>query len=146
MSKPFDQELFDKNDQPAREVVKHFFAYTWGLILNDNPDKYGPDLVAHRGSVFEGFVEVEVRHSWKGNRFPFEKVQFAMRKAKFFSYKPITFVILNSEMTHLLWFNGIDLELGGKRITKNTRLTVGETFIEVPIEWGHKVTSHLYCS
>lgn len=146
MIKPFDQQLFDANDKPARDVVKATFAGYYGIICNDNPDTYGPDLVGHRGSVFESWVEVEVRHSWKGHRFPFDKVHFPMRKAKFFSYRPIIFVILNSEMTHLLWFKGEDLECGGVERKKNTRLTTDESFIEIPLSFGNKIRSFLYCS
>lgn len=146
MKKAFSQELFDQNDTPAREKVKRSFAEIWGLTLVDNSDKYGPDLVAYRGSVFEGFVEIEVKHNWLGNRFPFPTVHFPKRKERIFGEGPMIFVVMNKHMTHFIWFRLNSLK-SARVITKRTRLTdFQEGFLEIPVSEGIKVTCSDYAS
>jgi hypothetical protein len=79
-SKVFDNRLHDENDLPARAVVKRFYAHL-GIILQDNPDRYGVDLISDDGKVA---VEVERRPVWNKNDFPFVEVNFLHRKVKFF--------------------------------------------------------------
>jgi hypothetical protein len=83
-SKPFEQSLHDENDLPARGVVKQFYA-RMGYALEDNPDKYGVDLVT---SDYKLSVEVERRPVWESGEFPFVMVNFLQRKTKFFVNSP----------------------------------------------------------
>jgi hypothetical protein len=84
-SKPFEQALHDENDIPAREVVKKFYADRFGVVLLDNPDRYGVDLVT---ADYELSVEVERRPVWESGDFPFVMVNFLTRKTKFFVNTP----------------------------------------------------------
>ena len=146
MKKPFSQELHDQNDIPAREKVKISFAEFWDLTLVDNPDIYGPDLLAYRGSVFEGFVEIEVKHNWIGTRFPFSTVHFPKRKERIFEDGPMIFVVMNKDLTRFIWFR-LDSLKSAKVITKKTRLTdFQESFLEIPVSQGKKVTCVDYAS
>ena len=82
-SKIFQQSLHDENDLPARKVVKEFYARI-GIMLIDNPDKYGVDLITEDDSLC---VEVERRMVWNTDEFPFADVNFLQRKVKFFDTK-----------------------------------------------------------
>lgn len=146
MNKDFSPELHAQNDIPAREKVKTSFAEFWDLTLIDNPDIYGPDLLAYRKGIFEGFVEVEVKHNWIGNRFPFATVHFPKRKERIFGDGPMIFVVMNKDLTHFIWFK-LDSLKSAKVITKKTRLTdFQESFLEIPVSQGKKVTCSDYAS
>lgn len=70
-----------------------------GYIAQVNPDKYGPDLIARK---FEDtyFVEVEVKHAWIGEFFPYDTIQLPERKTKFTNLEYDTiFCLLNSQKT-----------------------------------------------
>lgn len=136
--KAFDQALFDENDTPARWVLKWAFEDLWGLRLEDNPDIYGPDLMGFRGQDFCSFVELEVKHNWKGEHFPFEEIHFLGRKRKFLNNEEIIFVFLNSDLSAFIWFTS-DAIKSGKLIQKRTKLTQKEDFISLDVNMGRKV-------
>jgi hypothetical protein len=148
MKKDFSQDLFTENDIPAREVVVRSFDNLWGITLVNNPDQYGVDLVAFKDGKMIGFVEFEVKHNWVGHKFPFSTVHFPARKARIFEEHkaigqnlPITFVILNKDMTSFMWFKGKDL-VDGQRVFKKTKLTDWkEEFIEVQAIKGQRIKS-----
>lgn len=136
MKKQFCSDLYDQNDTPAREVLRQSFDRIWGIDLQDNPDKYGADLLAFIGETFIGFVEFEVKHNWQGYRFPFSTVHFPKRKERIFESQPLIFVMLNQPMTRFVWFP-FQAIAQGARIEKKTKLTdFDEGFIEVPVSLG----------
>ena len=140
--KKFDQALYDQNDTPARAILAKTFLLEYGLELYDNPDIYGPDMLAFKGNQFKGYVEFEVKHNWKGAICPFASLHFPMRKERILHYRPMIFVILNSSMSHLIWFKVEDL-LEGRRIHKKTKLTDwDEGFIEVDQARGRWIATH----
>ena len=79
--KQFDQNLYDQYDQFGRDRVIMFYK-TQGIELKDNPDKYGVDLIAYDDGEKIGYVEVEVRASWKSQTFPFDSLHVPERKKK----------------------------------------------------------------
>ena len=116
------------------------------MTLVDNPDKYGPDLLVYSGNKFKGFVEVEVKHGWVGNRFPFSTVHFPKRKERIFGDAPMIFAVMNKDLTHFIWFRLKSLQ-SARIITKQTRLTdFEESFFELPVSKGIKVTCSDYAS
>ena len=62
--KRFDKKLFEENDPKARAIAKKFFG-TDSLVLEDNPNRYGPDLMQIENGEHIGFVECEVKLVWK---------------------------------------------------------------------------------
>jgi hypothetical protein len=79
--KRFSQELYDQYDAFGRNRVVMYYA-TQGLELIPNPDQYGVDLIAYDDGVKIGYVEVEVRASWKSEVFPFDSIHVPERKKK----------------------------------------------------------------
>jgi hypothetical protein len=55
---------------------------TQGLELIPNPDPYGVDLIAYDDGEKVGYVEVEVRASWRTEVFPFDSIHVPERKKK----------------------------------------------------------------
>ena len=130
MRKPFDQSMYDSDD-PAKHLVLDWLMST-GFYGNINPDQYGIDLVGDYSGVPYG-IEVEIKHNWKGDQFPFSTVHFSARKLKFLKTTAcVVFVMLNHERTHALTVGKKSLE-SAIIVTKDTIYTDNEQFIEVPL-------------
>lgn len=136
MKKKFSQTLYDRDDQ-AKELVIAFLESKgfWAWV---NEDQFGIDVIAinERGK-YE--IEVEVKHNWKGEKFPYGSVHFAHRKAKFI--KPSEFNVfwmLNDDWSWALLINGLQMS-EASIIVKDTIYTVNEKFISVPVEQAELV-------
>lgn len=137
--KPFDQKLYDQDDN-AKEIVIEWLS-TFDIIARVNPDPYGIDLLAH-GPNGNYDIEVEVKHNWKGERFPFETVHFSARKTKFVTHLPNNiFVMLNHEWTYALIITG-EVMQASKKIRKDTTYTKQEEFLQVQVSRGKVVRLH----
>lgn len=130
--KPFSKELFERYDSAAREIIKEWLSDE-GWAVRDNPDKYGIDLIAEKDGT-EWMVEVEVRTSWNGN-FPFKTLNLPTRKAKFKTPQTI-FIVVSNDFEHFYAVRGEVLDMCGF-IEKDTRLTKGELFYDIPLKFCH---------
>lgn len=123
--KPFDQAIYDEDDN-AKEQIIEWLAKN-GITATVNEDKYAIDLVTPNGAG----IEVEVKHNWKGKKFPYDCVHFSARKTKF--AKPNTFfAMLNDERDHVLITTG-EAVFESPIVSKRTKYTRWEQFIEIPI-------------
>ena len=122
--KPFSQELYDINDDAKNLVIKWLGVN--GVEAWVNPDQYGIDLLSD-----EKKYEVEVKHNWRGESFPFRDVHFPIRKLKF-ANKNSVFVMLNHERTHALLVDGQTF-LDAPQVVKDTIYTKGEKFVEIQV-------------
>ena len=132
MTKPFDPELYDRDDR-AKDFVRAFFEQRFGFIAYVNPDQYGIDLIIEndRGK-FE--LEVEVKQAWTGRNFPYKTLHYAARKIKFAeNLGNVHFITLNKNWTWGLLVSG-DVIATCKIVTKDTIYTKNEKFIEVPLD------------
>jgi|LauGreDrversion4_2_1035121.scaffolds.fasta_scaffold345876_2 hypothetical protein len=128
MKKPFSNSLYTKNDDAKHLVIK--WLDEQGYEAHVNPDKYGIDLLGvNRDTGRKIQVEVEVKHNWSGQRFPFDTVHFPARKLKFVNPKSF-FIMLNKERTHILVVSGNTI-CHSKTIKKSTVYTSSEDFMEV---------------
>lgn len=125
MSKPFSQALYDRDDH-AKEFVIDWLWERHGIRALVNPDKYGVDLVTDKYEI-----EVEVKHNWKGEKFPYQSIHFSARKLKF--VKPTTvFFMLNDDWSYGLLVEWDAMEKA-KTIRKDTIYTEQEKFLEVAL-------------
>jgi hypothetical protein len=129
MIKPFSIDLYDKNDDAKELVIRLLQAKGYKAWVN--PDAYGIDIICQFNEDPYTYHEVEVKHNWKGESFPFKTVHFPLRKLKFANARSF-FVMLNHDRTHLLVIPGIQL-LNSPIITKSTIYTDNEEFVEVTI-------------
>jgi hypothetical protein len=79
--KQFSQDLHDQYDNFGRDRIIKYYADN-GLELRNNPNQYGVDLIAYDDGAKIGYVEVEVRQSWKENICPFDSLHVPERKKK----------------------------------------------------------------
>jgi hypothetical protein len=132
--KPFSPSLYKKDDG-AKELVIEWLS-SQDITAWVNPDQYGIDLLSKDMYGVEHSWEVEVKHNWKGDQFPFSSVHFSGRKKKFLKDPDsVSFVMLNHELTHALIIKGYILAKS-QLVTKDTIYTTNEKFIEVPVEKG----------
>lgn len=134
VSKPFSQELYDRDDA-AKEFVITYFTTRYGWLVYVNPDQYGIDLIVeNERGVFE--LEVEVKHNWKGQKFPYQTVHFAARKLKFAKNpENVNFIMLNDDWTYAIVIDGPTFA-SSPIIRKDTIYTKNERFVEVAVAKG----------
>lgn len=131
MSKVFDQTHYDADDNAKYDLIEWLRAK--GFAAWVNPDKYGIDVLAKEpgGQRFE--FEVEVKHNWDSDGFPFDTVHWSARKLKFAKPDKLTwFVIFNNSRTQALFVSG-EVMLASEVVVKDTKYSQGERFVAVPV-------------
>lgn len=128
--KPFDQSLYDADDNAKELIVRWLNGY--GYSIEVNSDQYGIDLVGFTNHGKAVTVEVEVKHHWKGPAFPFPTVHVSARKRKFIQ-PGMYLVMVNHDRTHCLTLSYEQLSWA-KLVTKPTIYTTDEQFLEVPVD------------
>lgn len=94
--KRFNQGLHDSHDPQSRRVVKEYLAKQ-GIIIKDNPNKRGVDLISEDGSLQ---IELEHRPPWDGEEFPYSEVNVLERK-KYLGEGKIQYIILSRDFSRL---------------------------------------------
>ena len=128
-SKPFSKELYDEDDNAKHDLITYLTTLGYDNP-RVNPDQYGIDVLAELSGETHGF-EVEVKHNWKGRKFPFSNVHFANRKRKFATPNS-HFVMFNHERTRGLTVSGETFQ-NSPVVTKKTVYTDEEEFAEINI-------------
>jgi hypothetical protein len=129
-NKPFSKTLYKDNDGAKLLIIKWLEGE--GYNAKVNPDDYGIDLLAeHKKSKKKIEVEVEVKHNWVGERFPFFNVHIPYRKAKF-AKKNSFFTMLNSDRTAILVVRG-SVVSSSPIVSKKTKYTETEKFFEIDL-------------
>jgi hypothetical protein len=132
ITKKFNQALHDQYDPPARKAVTDWVKMKWGLECRENPNVYGVDLLVHRAEKLVGYIEVEVR-GWDYCHYP--TIHIASRKDKLFQQdRPVLFFALTQNLENAYWMKA-ELVKGCPLIeVKNTEVSAGELFFDVPIK------------
>lgn len=127
-NKPFDADQYEADDNAKYRIIEWLETNRFAAWVN--PDLYGIDVLATRDGDDFGF-EVEVKHNWQGDKFPYRTVHFSARKQKFIGWNHF-FTMLNDERTCVLVVDEQALR-AAPVVEKNTKFTTGELFIAVPI-------------
>lgn len=126
MQKKFDTTLYAEND-PAKIVAIRYFT-SIGKRAVVNPDEYGIDLIVDD----KFYCEVEVKHNWTGDKFPFPNLQIPERKLKFAELdKPSYFMVMNSDRSRAIVVKGEDLLESPLVEVQNKYMDTGERFTKV---------------
>jgi hypothetical protein len=133
VSKVFSQDHYEQDDWAKFQIVE--WLNNKGYKAFVNPDKFGIDILALRWGRQFAF-EVEVKHNWRGEHFPYGQIHFSARKLKFVETNVETwFVMLNHERTHALLVSGKDF-MAAPIVEKRTKYTENEKFVEVDAHWA----------
>lgn len=85
---PFNQRDHKQNDPKAREAGIRFLRAQEGLQdIQENPDRYGPDLMFKDAKGTQWYLEVHINNSknWNGleGQYPYPTIGFWERKGKY---------------------------------------------------------------
>jgi hypothetical protein len=127
--KEFSQSLYDDNDDAKYQIIA--WLEERGFMAWVNEDQYGIDVQALKMGKQYVF-EVEVKHNWNQDGFPFDTVHFPLRKQKFAGEEGAWFVMLNADRTQALFVSGA-VFMQSPTVRKRTRYTDDEEFVEIPI-------------
>lgn len=131
--KRFDKELFLRSDPKSRRVVKEYLAKQ-GIIVKDNPNKRGVDLISEDGSLQ---FELEHRPPWVDEDFPFSDVNVLARK-QYLGEGKICYIILSRDFKRLGIITGEVLKEYIKDSNlhhhRNKNVYEGEYVYKVPTE------------
>ena len=129
--KKFDKALYDKNDQKAKQAaIKYLNQH--GFVTKENEDRYGPDLIMTKNGR-KYYVEVEIKHAWKGNKFQYSDLQIPERKRKFTGLDHKTFfMVFNETLTEAFFCSEKVLLESPTENVKNVYMDE-EDFFKVPI-------------
>lgn len=130
--KKFSKTLHNQNDPKSRKIVKEYFKKN-DILLEDNPDKYGVDLLSKDRTLQ---IEIEHRLVWTDPEFPFEEVNVPERKEKYFLENHICYVILSRDYSHIGMIDGKTLRkyltYDTLKESSNRLVKQGELFFKVP--------------
>lgn len=126
MRKPFDPELYAQDDSAKLKVAAWLNGLGYPAVVN--PDQYGIDLIAELPGRTVGW-EVEVKHAWQSNSFPFATVHIADRKRKF-ANDNCYFLMLNDPHTRVMSISAAQVR-EAPTVYKKTIYTKNEGFVEI---------------
>ena len=129
MRKPFEQELHDKYDMPAKLAVRNYMERNCDVKVYPNKDQYGVDLVLGKNGKVLGYAEVEVRQ-WSPNC-PYATIHVPERKTKFFGCR-VLFFALTKDMQHAYWIQTDEIKKYPVKEISNYKVPRGEMFYDVP--------------
>lgn len=132
--KTFSKALFNGHDPASRRVVKEYLAKN-NILVEDNPNKFGVDLISKDGTLQ---IEVEHRMVWKEEEFPFAEINVPERKGKFFVQECVSYAILSENYSHIGMISGKELKkyIVDENLAENRNRFVkeGEYFYKIPRE------------
>lgn len=129
MRKPFEQELHDLYDAPAKQAVADYLERTCNITVQPNPDQYGVDLLLLKDNRLLGTAEVEVRQ-WSPDC-PYPTIHVPERKTKFFSERALFFA-LTKDMQSAYWIETKKISKHPIKEISNYKVPRGEMFYDVP--------------
>jgi len=135
--KPFDPTLYQANDSAKYAAIELLEAKGWTAEVN--PDQYGIDILARKGEETLS-LEVEVKHNWTGDRFPFSTLQIPERKTKFAGIANAWFMVINSDRTKALLTSGQSVLSSPLVEVSNRLVQSGEKFYQIPMEQVREIT------
>lgn len=134
VQKKFSKSLHRSSDPKSRKVVKEYLLKQ-GIIVKDNPNQYGVDLISEDGTLL---VEVEHRLVWTDEEFPYSEINVPERKAKFLAEGKSQYIIVSRDFSHIgiIDAHAVKPYIVNTNLVENRNRFVrdGEYFFKIPIE------------
>jgi hypothetical protein len=134
--KHFSPKLFGANDAIGKQAGIYHLLNHGAKWVGINPDRYGCDLVYRTNLDMDSppqLLEVEVKHTWDGGRFPYDTVNVLYRKAKYFE-EGADLLLLSGNLTDYLIIKGPDALALEPVEVQNIYVGQLEFFYQVPLE------------
>ena len=137
--KKFSQELYDKADHKAKDLIRSYLQREGHALLGDE-EKYACDIEGKDGQGWE----VEIKYSWKED-WPssWRDVRIAYRKKKLLERKGadnLTFYILNSICKEAWEVSGQTVSESEVVEVSNRFVPRGELFYSIPVSKARKIS------
>jgi hypothetical protein len=135
--KPFDKDLYNLHDGPAKEAMKNHLELQ-GYTVTVPPENYGADLYSELGPV-KIYHEVEVSRGWQKGRHQFLMGSVPERKirlAKQHINEPLYFWMLRLDLLRALVFPSFRLRPEYLVMVPNIKIEHGEYFYRIPKKFG----------
>ena len=129
--KKFDENLYNKYDIPARELLKEKL----GDKIKDNPDIYAEDMLIEDEECKYKFLEIQACADWIGDKYPHEK-PFVFERKGHFNDKTL-FILFDKHLTKALLFAKTSLEETPVRTKKYSR------YFKYEVQWNKVVSIHM---
>ena len=134
VNKPFSVNLHTTYDDIGRTRAYRMFAKYFDVVLEDNPDEYGTDMIAYRNGQKVGYVEVEVRAAWDG-AFPFDSLNIPYRKKKLLKNDLPTVLVAFNQQGTMAYLCKDSVVLASPVVEiHNKYMEKGEMFYQVPLD------------
>jgi len=127
--KPFEQELFDEFDAPAKQAIAKHIESVSDVVVVPNPDQYGIDLLITKDDKVLGSAEVEVRQWYECG---FKTIHVLQRKQKYFGERALFFA-LSKDLKNAHWIETLKIDKHPLIEVSNYKVANGELFFDVPI-------------
>ena len=116
----FDEESFNKSDKLCRELslsllnkLKCYKEFTFDSA-EENPNKYGADLVLKKNGSIVGYAECEQSYSWKGGNYKYSDTRIPKRKFKYMKYSmPVLMIKVSESGDGLILFSAQEMNKKG---------------------------------
>ena len=128
----FSQELLEKFDAPARQKMKEILPN----YLEDNPDKYGADLLIKSDKCKYKYLELQVCTRWKEEKYPHSSIFIWERKGKY--NNETLFLTLNRDFTMGYMF---DISKVDKENPRRYKKYCREYVFDIP--WNQVMLIHI---
>jgi len=131
--KPFDEQLFLKNDKIAKDIaIKHVSKKLKNV--QENEDKYGPDVYGFDSEENQYFVETEIKQNWDKHEFPFGTLNIPKRKDKYLNkYPRLIFLVISKDLRRGIATDGRNLKKEYLKEVSNKYVGSGEKFYQIPL-------------
>ncbi len=134
MRKKFDKELYNKYDTAAKTAAIKLFENLTPYTIEQSLKKTAVDFRILKDGELVGYLEVEVKRTWKGSTFEYPDVQFPERKWKYCKLdKPTIFMMFNEDLSSYLTVEGETLISSKLEMVRNKYIKYGEMFFKVPV-------------
>lgn len=133
INKPFDQSLYDANDNAAKKAVSQYLKKTHNVFVYEG-DQYAADLIIANKDQIIAIIEVERRSNWIDN-FPFDTVNVPFRKQKFFirPFPPAYLFSVRQDLKMALYCDGKTI-IESDVVLKDNKYMKQEPFFSVEID------------
>jgi hypothetical protein len=134
--KRFSPSLYQANDAIAKQAGMYHLLNNGAQWVSMNPNRYGCDLLYRFNNDFDTeplLLEVEVKHTWDGGRFPYDTVNVLQRKAKYFE-EGADLLLLSGNLKDYLIIKGADILALEPTEVQNKYVSMMEFFYQVPLE------------
>ena len=125
--KPFNVDTHAAHDASGKQTVLRFLRQL-GIDAEENPDKYGVDLL---GKNIDHTWEVEKRPVWV-DEWPYLTVHIPTRKKKFFQLSMI-YAVVNRDLNKVMFCSSVVINKYKQEEVPNKEVESGEYFYDVPL-------------